>query len=211
MKQLKYIAVLVLAAVVFSACDDDTREERRLELSPALPTLDFTAEKGVQTFILYSGFPSWHISLSYEDDSQWIDVWPTEGDFDGRFSITVAANPTGYVRSSVLSVYAGKQIVYQLPIRQTGRGFSLALNVPDNRKTVAAAAQELEIVVTATGTWHAEVTKGGDWLTPGESSPIRQHLLISENGTGAQREGIVHFAIPGTDAELDLYITQTAN
>lgn len=211
MKRIEYIAVLLLSIVVFSACDDESGKERGLELSPALPALDLTAEKATQTFILHSGFPAWHIELSYGEDTEWIDVWPTEGDYDGRFSVTVAANPTGYVRNSVLSVRAGKRTVYSLPIRQAGCGFSLAVNVPDNRKTVSAGAQDLEIVVTATGTWCAEVTKGGDWLSPGKSSPTRQHLSIRENGTGMQREGVVHFAIPGTDAVLDLYITQTAN
>ena len=164
----------------------------------------------MSTFILYSGFPSWHISLSYEDDSQWIDVWPTEGDFDGRFSITVAANPTGYVRSSVLSVYAGKQIVYQLPIRQTGRGFSLALNVPDNRKTVAAAAQELEIVVTATvrGTpksRRAAIGSRRGKLADTPASPdFGERHRVTARGYRAFRN-----SRDGCGAHL--YITQTAN
>lgn len=211
MKQLKYIAVLLLATVVFSACDDESGEVRGLELSPALPALEFPAAKGARTFILYSAFPAWHIGLSYAEDSEWIDIWPTEGDYDGRFSVSVAANPMGYVRNSVLTVYAGKQIVYQLPIRQAGCGFSLSINVPDNRKAVTAAAQELEIVVTATGTWQAGVAQGDGWLSLGESSPTRQYVLVADNTAGAQREGIVHFAIPGTDAELDLRIIQSAN
>ena len=85
MKTIHYLLLAAGLCVLTSACDDESSEGARLTFEPALESLEFTTEGGSQTFLLYSNVPEWSIRCRYGDE--WIDVWPAEGDFDGRFSV----------------------------------------------------------------------------------------------------------------------------
>lgn len=206
-----YLGALLLAACAFVSCDKDSDEGRSLQLDPALQALDCTAAKTVQTFTVYSDYSHWQVSPAYGADAEWVDVWPAEGDFDGRFSVTVSANATAYMRTTELTVRAGGKILARIPVRQSGSEFSLSINVPGNKKNVSSEEQSLEVIVTSSASWRAVVLEGDTWLTLDETLPTRQNIGISANDTGAERTGTIRFYVPGAELKTDLQIVQTAN
>ena len=109
MKTIHYLLLAAGLCVLTSACDDESSEGARLTFEPALESLEFTTEGGSQTFLLYSNVPEWSIRCRYGDE--WIDVWPAEGDFDGRFSVTVDENDRAELRYDHLEIYAGGELM----------------------------------------------------------------------------------------------------
>ena len=111
MKTIHYLLLAAGLCVLTSACDDESSEGARLTFEPALESLEFTTEGGSQTFLLYSNVPEWSIRCRYGDE--WIDVWPAEGDFDGRFSVTVDENDRAELRYDHLetATLSSKQIL----------------------------------------------------------------------------------------------------
>ena len=116
MKTIHYLLLAAGLCVLTSACDDESSEGARLTFEPALESLEFTTEGGSQTFLLYSNVPEWSIRCRYGDE--WIDVWPAEGDFDGRFSVTVDENDRAELRYDHLEIYAGGELMRTLEVRQ---------------------------------------------------------------------------------------------
>lgn len=114
MKTIHYLLLAAGLCVLTSACDDESSEGARLTFEPALESLEFTTEGGSQTFLLYSNVPEWSIRCRYGDE--WIDVWPAEGDFDGRFSVTVDENDRAELRYDHLEIYAGGELMRTLEV-----------------------------------------------------------------------------------------------
>jgi len=102
-----------------------------LTFEPALESLEFTTEGGSQTFLLYSNVPEWSIRCRYGDE--WIDVWPAEGDFDGRFSVTVDENDRAELRYDHLEIYAGGELMRTLEVRSRRPRLRLRRILPKNR------------------------------------------------------------------------------
>lgn len=131
MKTIHYLLLAAGLCVLTSACDDESSEGARLTFEPALESLEFTTEGGSQTFLLYSNVPEWSIRCRYGDE--WIDVWPAEGDFDGRFSVTVDENDRAELRYDHLEIYAGGELMRTLEVRQQAPAPAIATNFTENR------------------------------------------------------------------------------
>ena len=128
---------------------------------------------------------------------EWIDVWPAEGDFDGRFSVTVDENDRAELRYDHLEIYAGGELMRTLEVRQQAPAPAIATNFTE--KQVAASAASFDVLVTCNAEWRAEVSpKDEAWLSLGER-------------TGASREGAVRLYIPGTACEVSLAVKQSNN
>ena len=208
---MKTIHSLLLAAglcVLTSACDDESSEGARLTFEPALESLEFTTEGGSQTFLLYSNVPEWSIRCRYGDE--WIDVWPAEGDFDGRFSVTVDENDRAELRYDHLEIYAGGELMRTLEVRQQAPAPAIATNFTE--KQVAASAASFDVLVTCNAEWRAEVSPEDEaWLSLGERTATRLNVVCAVNDTGASREGAVRLYIPGTACEVSLAVKQSNN
>ena len=164
-----------------------------------LESLEFTTEGGSQTFLLYSNVPEWSIRCRYGDE--WIDVWPAEGDFDGRFSVTVDENNRAELRYDHLEIYAGGELMRTLEGRQQAPAPAIATNFTE--KQVAASAASFDVLVTCNAEWRAEVSpKDEAWLSLGERTATRLNVVCAVNDTGASREGAVRLYIPGTACEV---------
>ena len=193
MKTIHYLLLAAGLCVLTSACDDESSEGARLTFEPALESLEFTTEGGSQTFLLYSNVPEWSIRCRYGDE--WIDVWPAEGDFDGRFSVTVDENDRAELRYDHLEIYAAPAI---------------ATNFTE--KQVAASAASFDVLVTCNAEWRAEVSPEDEaWLSLGERTATRLNVVCAVNDTGASREGAVRLYIPGTACEVSLAVKQSNN
>ena len=194
MKTIHYLLLAAGLCVLTSACDDESSEGARLTFEPALESLEFTTEGGSQTFLLYSNVPEWSIRCRYGDE--WIDVWPAEGDFDGRFSVTVDENDRAELRT--------------LEVRQQAPAPAIATNFTE--KQVAASAASFDVLVTCNAEWRAEVSPEDEaWLSLGERTATRLNVVCAVNDTGASREGAVRLYIPGTACEVSLAVKQSNN
>ena len=196
MKTIHYLLLAAGLCVLTSACDDESSEGARLTFEPALESLEFTTEGGSQTFLLYSNVPEWSIRCRYGDE--WIDVWPAEGDFDGRFSVTVNELSLIHISEPTLEV------------RQQAPAPAIATNFTE--KQVAASAASFDVLVTCNAEWRAEVSPEDEaWLSLGERTATRLNVVCAVNDTGASREGAVRLYIPGTACEVSLAVKQSNN
>lgn len=206
MKTIRYLIFAASLCMLASACDDDASEGERLVLDPDLETLEFAAEGGSQTFLIYSDMPEWTIRCRYGDE--WIDVWPVEGDFDGRFSVTVEENGRAELRYDQLAIFAGGKPIRTLDVRQQALPPMLTTNFTE--KQVAAAAVSFDVLVTCNTEWRAEVLQSGEtWLSLGERTATRLSVVCAANETNAMREGAVRLYIPGTACEVLLAVKQS--
>lgn len=208
MKTIHYLLLAAGLCVLTSACDDESSEGARLTFEPALESLEFTTEGGSQTFLLYSNVPEWSIRCRYGDE--WIDVWPAEGDFDGRFSVTVDENDRAELRYDHLEIYAGGRT--DAHARSAAAGARARDCDEFYRKTGGGVCCSFDVLVTCNAEWRAEVSpKDEAWLSLGERTATRLNVVCAVNDTGASREGAVRLYIPGTACEVSLAVKQSNN
>ena len=135
---------------------------------------------------------------------------PAEGDFDGRFSVTVDENDRAELRYDHLEIYAGGELMRTLEVRQQAPAPAIATNFTE--KQVAASAASFDVLVTCNAEWRAEVSpKDEAWLSLGERTATRLNVVCAVNDTGASREGAVRLYIPGTACEVSLAVKQSNN
>ena len=53
-----------------------------------------------------------------ESDVDWIEVWPGEGNEDGRFYVKVYSNSTSEERTSSLNIIYGGEVYWTIPVIQ---------------------------------------------------------------------------------------------
>ena len=133
-----------------------------------------------------------------------------EGDFDGRFSVTVDENDRAELRYDHLEIYAGGELMRTLEVRQQAPAPAIATNFTE--KQVAASAASFDVLVTCNAEWRAEVSPEDEaWLSLGERTATRLNVVCAVNDTGASREGAVRLYIPGTACEVSLAVKQSNN
>ena len=97
------IAMMLGAALGFVACteqDEPTNADPKVELSQS--TANFSSAEGSQT-VSVSANCKWTVEVN---DVDWVTITPMEGKNNGSFTVAVAENATGAVRSVEAKVYA---------------------------------------------------------------------------------------------------------
>ena len=97
------VAMVLGAALGFVACmpeDDASKADPKVELSQS--TANFSSAEGSQT-VSVSANCKWTVEVN---DVDWVTITPMEGKNNGSFTVAVAENTTGAVRSVEARVYA---------------------------------------------------------------------------------------------------------
>lgn len=69
-------------------------------------------------YYIYSNIKWWTIGLADVTAWEWVEVWPKEGDKDGRFYIQVRLNGTGAPRSTTLHILSNGKAYRSFVINQ---------------------------------------------------------------------------------------------
>lgn len=136
-RKIKLCFHLVLIAVVMVcmfSCNNDSDEQYYIRMG-VTETDVLTGEKkdvlierdyvwdnsksgDIKSFFLYSNLPEWEVRTEAESDVDWIEVWPGEGNEDGRFYVKVYSNSTSEERTSSLNIIYGGEVYWTIPVIQ---------------------------------------------------------------------------------------------
>lgn len=217
--------VLLLTALFvlsFSYCSDDEDDNSdgyvqlgiRVAKEDILVDADYVWENAkvetYQAFFMYSNLRHWKLTTANPDDEEWIELWPKEGDKDGRFHAKVKENLTIFKREATINIEAGGKIFYKIPVTQEATTPIFNIDFTDPEKVVAAAGENFEIIVSANMPWKASVSQGAEgWiLLPQATEENKQSIEIKENATGAERSGTIIFSGTGTGITKEVPIRQ---
>lgn len=205
-------ALLAAFALLAAGCsqDDDT-DAPYLYFGEEIESLSYTVNGGSLTVEMYSNMGPWVIEPAYRGDEAWIDIWPNEGDDNGRFTVTVSANEGAYTRYSTVNVVIGGKVAKSFEVSQSGVEPSIALDMGSDHITAASKGATVTVPLVANVGWRpvAQESAAG-WISFGETGETSQQLVIAPNA-GDEREGVVRFQAIGTNMErlyADLTIVQ---
>ncbi|MGL5683082.1 MAG: DUF5689 domain-containing protein [Marinifilaceae bacterium] len=155
---------------------------------------------GEKEFIVRSNFAKWKL-MPANEESEWLDVWPIEGDFDGKFTVTAPANKAAFAREARFLLVANGEVHQEFVTVQTGKPPYLTLDMPSPVVRVPYGGSEKVIVkINSNIGWQCTVAQGAEWITVGDATDTQQTLIVSTNN-GDRREGILRFTMVGTGNE----------
>lgn len=216
-------AATILFSVSFSSCDENDPDpiggsdvafgvtykgSDGVERDSLLPTdyvCSFPQKGGSMYFYMESNVGKWTLSPG-EGQESWVEIWPAEGEGDGRFGIKALPNPSAYPRDYTINVVnSAGQIMGRLPIYQDPAPPSLKINYSSTPKFVSSLGETFQVKVTANIAWIA--VANDSWITIGEVTDSTQQIIINQNAAG-QRNGSVTFSMVGVEESVTLFITQ---
>lgn len=210
----KHCLALLLAAfaLLTAGCSkDDDVDAPYLYFGEEIESLAYTVNGGSLTVEMFSNQGPWVIEPAYVGDEEWIDIWPNEGDDNGRFTVTVAANEGAFTRYSTVNVVIGGRVVKSFEVSQSGVEPSIALDMGSDRITTASRGATVTVPLLTNIGWRPVALESAEgWIAFGESTETAQQLIVAPN-SGDERSGVVRFQAIGTNMErlyADLTITQ---
>lgn len=211
---IKTAGIHVLAAFVgaFASCSpENTADEAPyLYFGEEVEMLSFGQEGGKHTFEMYSNQGPWVVEPEYRGDEAWIDIWPNEGNNDGRFTLTVSENRNAETRISNMNVVIGSTVVKSVRIQQIGSAPSILLDMGSDNTMVLQGGGEVTVKLISNALWKVVIPEDAGWITAGDHTGSSQTLVIASN-PGAERKATVRFQVVGTGNEsiyVDYTITQ---
>ena len=139
-KSLKYFAILALSVIAFASCKEATPyicEGNNSEIyvkfggtgttdTRLLVTTDgYIGETYAVsvTYDMYTNADEWQIvpdySECYDSEYEWISSWPSEGNYDGRFTLNFQANSRqGDTRFAKVNVVSHGKVIQTIDIEQ---------------------------------------------------------------------------------------------
>ncbi|MCM1503313.1 MAG: DUF5689 domain-containing protein [Bacteroidales bacterium] len=210
--------IIIMAAMSAAAvsCEKEKAavEEPYLYFGQNIEMMSFTQSGGSKTIEMYSNQGPWVIEPAYNDDLEWIDIWPNEGNNDGRFTITVSRNEEAYNRMTQINVVVDSKVIKSVNLYQLGTSPSILLDMGSARLSAPAKGGEVEVGIIANIGWQAVISEEGQsWITAGEQTDVMQKFTIAPN-SGDEREAGIRFQAVGTgyeDVHVDFTIAQFDN
>ncbi len=184
------IIVLMIAASAFflqSCKKDDTKAGApafTIEGDPTGLTVDVKGK--AESFVVRSN-RHWEI-VAKEEDGNWVKVFPAEGDDDGIFKITVAAN-AGFTQrvANLAFVVDGQEQPVLFRVEQ-------AANVPyitlPAKVTIPSAGGNFDVAVTSNVTWNYSYSNAS-WLTDGSKTENKIILAAAPNQAANMRSVVL--------------------
>lgn len=208
----RFAALLAAFALLAAGCSKDVDVDAPyLYFGEEVESLAYTVNGGSLTVEMFSNQGPWVIEPAYIGDEEWIDIWPNEGDDNGRFTVTVAANEGAFSRYSTVNVVIGGRVVKSFEVSQSGVDPAIALDMGSDRITAASRGATVTVPLQTNIGWRPLTLESSEgWITFGQTTETTQELVIAPNA-GDQREGVVRFQAIGTNMErlyADLTIMQ---
>ena len=139
-KSLKYFAILALSVIAFAACKEETPYVCEGESGDIYVKFGGTGTTDTRllvttdgyigetyavsvTYDMYTNADEWQIvpdySECYDPEYEWITSWPSEGNYDGRFTLNFQANSRqGDTRFAKVNIVSHGQVIQTIDIEQ---------------------------------------------------------------------------------------------
>lgn len=205
-----YFATALISAFVSCSTDNEAEEAPYLYFGEDIEMLSFGQAGGQHTFEMYSNQGPWVVEPEYKGDETWIDIWPNEGNNDGRFTLSVSENKNAETRISRMNVVVGSQIVKSVQIQQIGSAPSILLDMGSDNTMVLQGGGNVTVKLISNALWKAVIPEDAGWITLGETTGSSQTFVVEAN-PGAERSATIRFQVVGTGNEsvyADYTITQ---
>lgn len=229
-KSLKYFAILALSVIAFASCKKETPyicEGNSSEIyvkfggtgttdTRLLVTTDgYIGETYAVsvTYDMYTNADEWQIvpdySECYDPEYKWISSWPSEGNYDGRFTVNFQANSRqGDTRFAKINIVSHGQVIQTIEVEQDKapntqfyiqpflqvQSFTASGKYEDGDN----AGKELvkTIPLDSNVAWSARVDDdaNGDpveWIKVSGVTKAKFDISVEANTTGEERQGTI--------------------
>lgn len=231
-----FTAVLASAAVLgFTGCKDD--DDHYVALGDKGPKYVIFGEKGCVdelllvdtrgyigssyagsvTYEMYTNVDSWQIVPDYSQcvytDRPWINSWPSEGNHDGRFVISINANvDQGETRYADINIMSKGKVVKTIKVEQNAAA-QVILDVTAFLRNVTFYANDTKVQtvpVNANVFWDIMIPDDAeDWVSVANVTKSKFDVSVKPNNTGADRSAILQiFQVSNPNNVQRVTITQ---
>ncbi len=186
------LLVFAFALIINSCKDDEPVGEPYFNIEGSPTGLSSPANGITQSYVVRSNRP-WQIVPQQETD--WVKIFPDEGEDDGIFKFTVEENASFDVRTASFAfVVDGKEQPVLFRIEQEGNVPYIIVDKAEEGVTIPSAGGEVTIDVNSNVSWDYSV---GDvnWLTA-HSKTSTQVKLTALTNTGSKRSFTLSFSSP---------------
>lgn len=152
---------------------------------------------------LFSNMGAWRIEPLYAEDLEWLDVWPSRGENEGRFWLTVDRNRTGYSRVSTLNIISHDRIVQTIQVTQKPGTPSIEIDMDGMTNfTIPTVGASRTIRISANAGWKPVAEDSAEeWITFANQTDTSVDILVAENPQDDTRKGTVSFVMTGSGNE----------
>ncbi len=202
MKRVNFRVIFLLLATLFVAtsCSEEQLPDPTITIDGNSTEFAFNKDGGKNSFVVRTNFEHWEL-VSLGEQSEWLDVWPVEGDYDGRFTVTAPENDKASPREAVILLVARGVEQARFTISQVGQEPYVTLNMASADIRVPYLGSEaLPIAIESNVAWECVIPEGVDWITLGEKSDDIQQLIVSRN-EDTERTAKLEFRMVGTGNE----------
>lgn len=172
---------------------------------------------GSVTYEMYTNVDSWQIVPDYSQcvspEKPWINSWPSAGNHDGRFTITVNANvDQGETRYADINIVSNGKVVKTIKVEQNAAA-QVLLDVTSFLRNVTFFANDTKVQtvpVNANVFWEIMIPDGAeDWVTVSDVTKSKFDVSVKPNTTGAERTAVLQiFQISNPNNVQRVTITQ---
>lgn len=165
------------------------------------------------TYDMYTNADEWQIvpdySECYDPEHKWIESWPSEGNYDGRFTLNFQANSKqGDTRFAKVNIVSHGQIIQTINIEQDKAPITQFYIQPFLQKQTFTASGVYEdgvnagkavvktIPLDSNVAWSARVDDDAngdpvDWIVVSGVTKAKFDISVAPNTTGAERKGTI--------------------
>jgi hypothetical protein len=165
------------------------------------------------TYDMYTNADEWQIvpdySECYDPDHKWIECWPSEGNYDGRFTLNFLANAQqGDTRYAKVNIVSHGNIIHTIEVEQAKAAntqfyiqpFLLLQNFTASAKFESGDNAGKQIVRTipldSNVAWSARVDDDAngdpvDWIHVSGVTKAKFDITADPNTTGVERQGTI--------------------
>lgn len=159
------------------------------------------------TYDMYTNADEWQIvpdySACYDPEHKWIESWPSEGNYDGRFTINFMANSKqGDTRYAKINIVSHGEVIQTIEVEQDKSPNTQLYIQPFLQKQNFKATDDEKVVKTipldANVAWTARVDDDAngdpvDWIKiPADGiTKAKFDVSVTPNTTGQERHGTI--------------------
>ena len=209
MSRQTYAILLLFGATLFtSGCSNDATSDK--EVATFLNDdnrFDCPAEGGAKEISFFSRAGHWEI-VPDETGTDWIDIWPSYGDDNGRTTLTVTPIDDAYGRTCTLNIVTAEGITGQIFVKQSGLAPSIKTDLTSPKLRVDIVGTPITVGITSNVEWEATIDEGKEWISLGETTGSSQQFLFGDNTNQPKRSGTISFRMVGGDYFISISVEQ---
>ena len=229
-KTFKYLMALALCAVAFASCEEQTPYvcegaggdiyvkfggKGTTDTRLLVTTDGYIGETYAVsiTYDMYTNADEWQIvpdySECYDSEYEWIESWPSEGNYDGRFKLSFQANSKqGDTRYAKVNIVSHGQIIKTIEIEQDkaqNTQFYIQPFLQLQNFTASGVYEEgnnagktvvKTIPLDSNVAWSARVDDDAygdpvDWIKVSGVTKAKFDISVEPNTTGEARQGTI--------------------